>query len=115
MFNAYHICATTNAWETKKDTWWEFRHGLQSVNDPGAPPRLVAAFKAPGVGHISAKRPQFLAELVKLIPKDVTHFGKRLQHTQDFGMNGVEMHFTDGSIENADIVAGCDGIRSQLQ
>lgn len=69
MIDAYHRCATRNAWETKQDTWWEFRHGVQPTNAPKVAPKLIAAVKAPGVGHASAKRPHFLAELVKLIPK----------------------------------------------
>lgn len=69
MIDAYHRCATRNALETKQDTWWEFRHGVQPTNATKVAPKLIAAVKAPGVGHASAKRPHFLAELVKLIPK----------------------------------------------
>ena len=115
MMNAYQCCATTNGWESKKDIWWEFRHGVPPAGEPDAGPKLIAAVKAPGVGHASAKRPHFLAELVKLIPEDIVHFGKRLEHAHDMGVDGVEMHFQDGSIEKADAVIGCDGIKSQLR
>ena len=115
MLKAYRVCATRNAWEEKQETWWEFRHGLQPAGAPESPPKLIAAVKAPGVGHASARRPHFLAELVKLIPKDITHFGKRLDFARDFGADGVELHFTDGSIERSDAVIGCDGIKSQLR
>lgn len=115
MMNAYRVCATTNAWESKRDIWWEFRHGLPPSGEPDAAPKLIAAVKAQGVGHASAKRPAFLAELVKLIPEDIVHFGKRLEHAQDKGAEGVEMRFQDGSTETADAVVGCDGIKSQLR
>lgn len=115
MLDAYRICATRNAWESKQDTWWEFRHGVQPDNVPEISPKLIAAVKAPGVGHASAKRPHFLAELVKLIPKGIARFGKRLDDARDLGSEGVEMHFTDGSVERADLVIGCDGIKSQLR
>lgn len=115
MLDAYHVCATTNAWKEKQDIWWEFRHGVQPAEVPETPPKLIAAVKAPGVGHASAKRPHFLGELVKLIPKGICHFGKRLTGAQDLGLDGVDMHFTDGSIERADLVIGCDGIKSQLR
>lgn len=115
MLNAYHLCATTNAWESKQDTWWEFRHGTQLASTSEAPPKLIAAVKAPGVGHASGKRPHFLAELVKLIPKSIVHFGKRLNDARDLGRDGVEMEFIDGSIERADVVIGCDGIKSRLR
>jgi len=115
MMDAYHTCATGNGWESKKDIWWEFRHGVQKEEPGSEPPRLIAATKAPGVGHASGKRPHFLAELVKLIPQGITHFGKRLEFAQDLGAGGVQLHFMDGSVKQADAVIGCDGIKSVLR
>lgn len=117
MLQGYLTTATHNKWETKSDTWWEFRHGIMhdKVAHKEGEANLVAAVKAPGVGHASARRPHFLAELVKLIPKYITHFGKRLDGAQDRGDDGVEMHFTDGTTIIADAVIGCDGIKSQLR
>ncbi|KAI9727458.1 MAG: hypothetical protein M1828_006400 [Chrysothrix sp. TS-e1954] len=115
MMDAYHVCATKNAWESKKDIWWEFRHGLPPADDPDAPPKFIANAIATGSGHASAKRPQFLAELVKLIPRETARFGKKLDWAKDHGAEGVEMHFEDGTTERADAVVGCDGIKSCLR
>lgn len=117
MLQGYLSTATHNKWESKSDIWWEFRHGIMhdKVAHKEGEANLVAAVRAPGVGHASARRPHFLAELVKLIPKNITHFGKRLVGAQDHGEDGVEMHFTDGTIITADAVIGCDGIKSQLR
>ena len=88
---------------------------VSQAGEPDAEPNLIAAMKAPGVGHASAKRAHFLAELVKLIPKEIVHFGKRLDRATDLGDGGVEMHFTDGGVERADAVIGCDGIKSRFR
>ncbi|KAI9711072.1 MAG: hypothetical protein M1812_007266 [Candelaria pacifica] len=117
MLSAYELCATHNAWESKRDIWWEFRHGIMEKDENGKEqePKLIAGPVAPGIGHASARRPHVLAEWVKLLPKGVTHFGKRLDAAQDVGDDGVLMHFTDGTMAHADAVIGCDGIKSQLR
>ena len=54
-------------------------------------------------------------ELVKLVPKENTSFGKRLEDIEELEQGGVRLHFHDGSTVKADAVIGCDGIKSRTR
>lgn len=70
--------------------------------------------KALPSGQTALRRADFLNALVELVPADIVHFGKRLSSLVENG-NGVVMGFEDGEVVIADVVVGCDGIRSRVK
>ncbi|KAI0784810.1 FAD/NAD(P)-binding domain-containing protein [Abortiporus biennis] len=64
-------------------------------------------------GIVRFHRAQFLDTFISHIPKDLAHFGKRLQAYKDeAGSPGVELFFEDGTSAKCDVLIGCDGIGS---
>ncbi|KAI5925167.1 mannitol 1-phosphate dehydrogenase [Camillea tinctor] len=64
----------------------------------------------------SVHRAHFLDELVKLIPKSVARFGKRLADiSKEDGTDNAVLHFTDGTTAKHSVVLGCDGIKSRTR
>jgi salicylate hydroxylase len=53
--------------------------------------------------------------MVKLVPKDIARFGKRLNDITENGRGKLVMSFTDGTTAEADAVIGCDGIKSRVR
>lgn len=70
------------------------------------------------VGNSSVHRAKFLDALVKHVPKDISHFGKRLKSLTDLAEGSrhkLRLEFEDGSIHDTDVVLGCDGIHSKVR
>jgi salicylate hydroxylase len=109
---AYARISTTVGWESKKDTYFDFilaheLHGLPTGSHIISP-KLTAS-----EGHSTAHRAHFVEELIKLVPSNVTEFGKRLTDiSRDEHRRKTIMKFADGSTSEADAVIGCDGIKS---
>lgn len=109
---AYARISTTAGWESKKDTYFDFilahdLHGLPA-GTPVSSPQLSSAER-----HSTAHRAHFIDELIKLVPKEIAEFGKRLTGISRDELRGkTVMTFADGSSAEADAVIGCDGIRS---
>jgi len=112
---AFDHVATTNQWQSKKDVWFEVRYGqdLPSShhNGPKTNGELLGSITCSD-GQATCHRAAFLDEMIKLVPSDVTHFGKRLQSIDDLGDDGVLLHFRDGTTATHAAVVGCDGIKS---
>ncbi|KAI0134689.1 hypothetical protein BJ170DRAFT_212217 [Xylariales sp. AK1849] len=69
-------------------------------------------------GFQGCRRSDFLDELVKMIPRDRVHFGKQVEgveQQEEEGNRRVRLKLGDGSVEEADVVVGCDGIRSRVR
>ena len=49
------------------------------------------------------------------MPKEICHFGKRLDKIDDKGTEGVKLHFKDGTTAEADCVIGADGVHSVIR
>lgn len=117
----YSKRATTNAWSSKKDTWFDFRIGQKDWPDhkdmEGRVGELVASPVAVGVGQNSVHRAHFLDELVALVPDGVAVFGKRLDDIKsaEDGSGALVMHFQDGTTAVADAIIGCDGVKSRTR
>jgi 2-polyprenyl-6-methoxyphenol hydroxylase-like FAD-dependent oxidoreductase len=54
-------------------------------------------------------RAKFLDEFVALVPKEICHFGKRLETVEEKKEGGVRLSFKDGTTAEADCVFGADG------
>jgi salicylate hydroxylase len=108
--DAYDLLKTENRWESKKNTWFDFRVGWGPV------PELVAELKM-GVekeGGGNVLRTRFMEELVKLLPRGCAAFGKTLSRMEESD-GRVKLWFGDGTTSVADAVVGCDGIRSVVR
>jgi salicylate hydroxylase len=114
ILEGYEKCATTNGWPEKKTTWFDFRIGQSDWSgEKGHLPvgKHVVGVKAGDVGHSTVHRAHFLDALVRLIPDGVARFGKRLEGITEEDRK-VVMKFEDGTTAEADVVVGCDGIKS---
>lgn len=109
----YDSLVTTHAdspgYEEYRQTWFEvvWASGVQEGE-------LLMDLKALPSGQTTLRRSSFLDALVRLIPEGIVHFGKRLESFSEGG-DGVELRFDDGSTVLADVVVGCDGIKSRVK
>ncbi|KAB8227193.1 FAD-dependent oxidoreductase [Aspergillus alliaceus] len=67
-----------------------------------------------GFGYMRIKRTDLVDVLLGAVDKAQipVHYNKRLTAIADNGISGVTVTFSDGSIDQADILIGCDGIHS---
>jgi salicylate hydroxylase len=120
VYAAYDKVATRNAWDAKKDIWFDYLDG--TIKEPGVEggkhqkPEFVIRNR---IGQNGVHRAHFLDELVKLVPRDIAVFGKRLVGIDDGAQGGgvgkLVMRFEDGTMAEADAVVGCDGIKSRVR
>ena len=123
----YDSLITTHAdspgYEAFRETWFEIvwaGAGLESGDGNwdgsrrGSDGEILMDLKASPSGQTTVRRADFLDALVRLIPEDCVHFGRRLDHLEETP-SGVKLGFEDGSKAMADIVIGCDGIRSVVK
>jgi 2-polyprenyl-6-methoxyphenol hydroxylase-like FAD-dependent oxidoreductase len=66
-------------------------------------------------GPLLFHRATLLDILVAGIPPDRVHFKKRLSSYSEDSSGEVTLHFADGTTATADILVGCDGIRSSVR
>ena len=109
----YDSLVTTHAdspgYERFKQTWFEI---VWATGDEEG--EVLMDLKAQPSGQTTVRRADFLDALVKLIPAEVANFGKRLVSLDDV-KDGVQLFFEDGTSVVADVVVGCDGIRSTVK
>ncbi|KAF3386440.1 Salicylate hydroxylase [Penicillium rolfsii] len=109
----YDSLVTTHAdspgYEKYRQTWFEI---IWASGDKEGD--LLMDLKALPSGQTTLRRANFLDALVGLIPPEIVHFGKRLEKLTE-GEKGVELVFDDGSVAKADVVVGCDGIKSKVK
>ncbi|GMF68558.1 unnamed protein product [Aspergillus oryzae] len=109
----YDSLVTTHAdspgFEHFRQTWFEIvwasgdREGETLMN-----------LKALPSGQTTLRRADFLDALVNLIPPEIVQFGKRLDSLEETA-EGVSLRFDDGTTAVADVVVGCDGIKSKVK
>lgn len=61
---------------------------------------------------IRTQRTKLQSALLAHVPHSVMRLSKKLDKITDLGDQGVELQFSDGTSETADLVVGADGIRS---
>lgn len=76
-------------------------------------------------GFLGCRRSEILEEWGKLVPPEKIKFNKTVETVLEPGDEGynpdedakwkILLKFTDGTVDTADIVIGCDGIRSKLR
>ena len=60
-------------------------------------------------GQATVHRAKFLDEFVKLVPKEVCHFGKRLTHLDELPNGRIKLHFKDETTAETDCVIPAHG------
>lgn len=112
VYQAFDKVCTRNVWPSKQQVWFDYLNGY----DKDADGHQEAAFTiSNSLGQNGVHRARFLDEMVKLIPDGIAKFGKRLDDitTKDDGK--LLMKFLDGTTAEADVVVGCDGIKSRVR
>ncbi|KAF7591842.1 hypothetical protein BBP40_001039 [Aspergillus hancockii] len=109
----YDSLVTTHAdspgYEEFRQTWFEIVWA-----SGGHEGETMMNLKALPSGQTTLRRADFLDALVDLVPEEIVEFGKRLESLEETG-EGVTLRFDDGTVAVADVVVGCDGIRSKVK
>lgn len=109
----YDSMVTTHAdspgLEHMRETWFQ---AIRAHGDRGG--EVFTTLQAKPSGLTSVGRSEYLGALIKLLPKDKIKLAKTLTSLEVHD-SGVTLHFGDGTTETADIVIGCDGIKSKVK
>lgn len=100
------------------EDWFQYVEGSED-SGVGDGEELLFKVYLGNRGFEGCRRADFLYELTKLLPESCLQFNKELVEILDdnLGFDGkkTQLRFRDGSSAEADIVVGCDGIRSQVR
>ncbi|KAL5363692.1 hypothetical protein BJX96DRAFT_178291 [Aspergillus floccosus] len=110
---AFKIHATASLSSEFEHVWFDFRNGNAGEKDGEVLSKVENE-----TGQQTVHRAKFLDELVKLIPREVAQFGKRLVHIHKDPVSGsvqYKLFFEDGTTASADCVIGADGIHSSVR
>ncbi len=109
----YDRLVTTHAdspgYEHLRQTWFEI---VWASGDRAG--KMLMDLKAPPSGQTTVRRADFLAGMVDLVPPGIRHFGKRLERLEESATQ-IKLYFKDGTSAVADVVIGCDGIKSKVK
>ncbi|KAL4869028.1 hypothetical protein BDV12DRAFT_88152 [Aspergillus spectabilis] len=123
IYDAYAKVCTRNLWPSKQKVWFDYLDGYthseeeyNTSSDGNETKRQNIAFTiVNGLGQTGVHRARFLDEMVKLIPEEIAQFNKRLEDIEEVSSGKLVLKFTDGVKEEADVVIGCDGIKSRVR
>ncbi|CVL08607.1 related to salicylate 1-monooxygenase [Fusarium proliferatum] len=110
VHEAFKNVADGNTWESKKSFLFEFLDGMDGATTDS--PLFQIENRT---GLQGCHRGAFVNELIKLLPSDLVQFNKQLQTVEENRSGGIRLTFQDGTIEEADAVVGCDGIKSKVR
>jgi salicylate hydroxylase len=111
VWEGYKKRASFNGWPEKQDVWFDFSVGEKGENEGK---RIIEAKMPDGVTQSTVLRTHLLEELVALVPEGCAEFNKKLVDVEQSGEK-IVCKFADGSEAEADVVVGCDGIRSSCR
>ena len=115
VYEAFEKVTTCNLWPSKEKVWFDYLDGYAGPK-PGQERQEIAFTIRNSLGARGVHRAAYLDEIVKLVPKEVAKFGKRLLDIEESSRNGkLVMSFEDGTTAEADAVIGCDGIKSRVR
>ncbi|KAJ0426555.1 hypothetical protein BJY00DRAFT_91792 [Aspergillus carlsbadensis] len=121
IYDAFAKVYTTNLWPSKQKVWFDYLDGhtnSESAYNTGTDKRTqeIAFTITNSLGQTGVHRAHFLDELVKLIPEGVAQFQKRLEGIEERSSDGkLVLKFADGTMGEADVIIGCDGIKSRVR
>jgi salicylate hydroxylase len=114
IYEAFEQVCTRNLWPSKKNVWFDYLDGYNPIIDSDV--KQEAAFTiSNSLGQNGVHRAHFLEAMVKLVPKEIARFGKRLSNITEASSGKLVMTFDDGSTAEADAIIGCDGIKSRVR
>jgi salicylate hydroxylase len=114
IHEAFEQVCTRNLWPSKKNVWFDYLDGYNPIIDSEG--KQEAAFTiSNSLGQDGVHRAHFLEAMVKLVPKEIAKFGKRLSTITEASSGKLVMTFDDGSTAEADAIIGCDGIKSRVR
>lgn len=111
MKTIFDRLATKNETPEEEETWINFRNGFDNL-DEIAKVRTTDERKT---GLSSVHRANFLNAIARLVPSNAIHFGKKLSTLESGPHGNYQLLFEDRSLATADLVIGCDGIRSRVR
>lgn len=115
IHQAFEKVCTRNQWPSKQDVWFDYLDGFNSAeHEPGKGQEIKFTIRN-GLGQNGVHRAHFLDEMVRLIPEGIARFNKHLNAVTESDSGRMAMRFSDGSVEEADVVIGCDGIKSKVR
>lgn len=106
---AFDRCSTSNQWPSKQHVWFDFRWGADVAGHQTLD--KIEAVECPE-GQATAHRADFLDEMVKLVPRDICRFNKRLTGVEYPDAHSVKLKFADGTEATHAALIGADGIKS---
>ncbi|UZJ51977.1 hypothetical protein CBS101457_001297 [Exobasidium rhododendri] len=80
--------------------------------------KLIATTNTKSRLNAYLHRAKFLEVMVKNVPKEISHFGKRLTKIEELpegSAHKLQLIFEDGTSHETDLVIGCDGIHSKVR
>ncbi|KAG6130392.1 hypothetical protein E4U38_007583 [Claviceps purpurea] len=110
IHEAFERVCTRNIWPSKQKTWFDY-YDAQSENATSSPVFSITN----DLGQNGVHRAHFLDELIKLVPPQAAHFGKKLDKYGEDKHGRLHLSFTDGSEHQADVLLACDGIKSKVR
>lgn len=112
IYEAYERVCTRNLWPCKQKVWFDFYDTRNDDGDAAAKPAFTICNN---LGQNGVHRAHFLDELIKLVPREVAHVGKRLENYEEGPDGRLRLRFADGSEDEADVILACDGIKSRVR
>ncbi|KAJ5864577.1 Vacuolar basic amino acid transporter 3 [Penicillium soppii] len=108
---AFKRLATPNT-----EDWFQYVDGFNKSPDGDGEEPLFKIYLGER-GFEGCRRTDFLDALAKMVPDDRIEFNKDLVKIiePDWNNGKVELCFADGSTSKADVVLGCDGLRSRAR
>lgn len=113
IYEGFLKVATGNQWVDKANTYFDFYDGYGDGHGNAPKEKLFTTTARLGIN--GCHRAHFLDELIKLVPENVAHFGKRLEKYEEKADGKLLMHFKDGTTAEADALIGADGIKSKIR
>lgn len=115
---AFENICTRNMGPSKQNVWFDYLDGHSmgtstSAQNPGH--QDIAFTISNSTGQTGVHRAQFLHELIRLVPDDIPRLKKRLDDVTEREDGKLVLKFADGSEDIADLVIGCDGIKSRVR
>lgn len=124
IYDAFKKVCTQNLWTAKEKVWFDYLDGYthneaeyNASSEGNEKKRQNIAFTITNsLGQTGVHRAHFLDELVKLVPDEIAEFDKRLESIEERSNDGkLVLKFADGAEGEADVVIGCDGIKSKVR
>lgn len=82
------------------------------------PASIPSKFDQSILVHSTVHRAELLDIMVKKIPKEIAHFGKRLERfevDERLERDATTLYFTDGTTAICDVLVGADGVKSAVR